>query len=141
VLSRVELQSRYEVYAEQYILAIEVEARLALRIARTQLLPAVQGALGDLAASLADQKSLGLAVDPGLAERMAGLNQELGTKANQLEAALGQAPHGSAAHMKHCSEKLLPLMAELRQAADALEQLVDDDRWPLPTYQEMLFMR
>ena len=49
VLSPVELESRYEVYAEQYCLAIEVEARLAVRIARTQLYPAVSAYLGELA--------------------------------------------------------------------------------------------
>ena len=43
--------------------------------------------------------------------------------------------------MKHCAEVLLPIMLNLRQAADALEVLIDDDRWPLPTYQEMLFIR
>jgi glutamine synthetase len=36
---------------------------------------------------------------------------------------------------------LLPLMSEVRGAVDALEVLVDDEQWPLPTYQEMLFQR
>jgi glutamine synthetase len=141
VLSRVELQSRYEVYAEQYILAIEVEAKLALRMGRTQIYPAVNGALGDLTASLMDQKSLGLIVDSSLAERIASLNQQLGAHCNSLEKAIANPPHGSLAHMKHCSEVLLPLMLELRESADSLELLVDDERWPLPTYQEMLFIR
>ncbi|MEY4297188.1 MAG: hypothetical protein RLZZ423_367, partial [Cyanobacteriota bacterium] len=48
VLSPVELESRFEVYAEQYCLAIEVEARLAVRMARTQIYPAVSAYLGDL---------------------------------------------------------------------------------------------
>jgi glutamine synthetase len=141
VLSRVELQSRYEVYAEQYILAIEVEAKLALRMGRTQIYPAVNGALGDLTASLMDQKSLGLTVDSSLAERIASLNQQLSAHCNSLEKAIANPPHGSLAHMKHCSEVLLPLMLELRESADSLELLVDDERWPLPTYQEMLFIR
>jgi glutamine synthetase len=141
VLSKVELQSRYEVYAEQYILAIEVEAKLALRMARTQIQPAVQGSLGDLSGSLMEQKGLGLPVDTSLAERIAGLSKELQEQATHLEHALHNPPHGSAAHMKHCADVLLPIMLKLRKAADSLEVLVDDDRWPLPTYQEMLFIR
>ncbi|NBV69778.1 MAG: glutamine synthetase type III [Synechococcaceae bacterium WB4_2_0805] len=141
VLTRVELQSRYEVYAEQYILAIEVEAKLALRMARTQIQPAVQGSLGDMSGSLMDQKSLGLPVDTSLVERISALNREMLEQSALLEQALNSPPHGSAAHMKHCAEVLLPIMLKLRQAADALEVLIDDDRWPLPTYQEMLFIR
>lgn len=141
VLSRVELQSRYEVYAEQYILAIEVEAKLALRMARTQIQPAVQGSLGDLSGSLMEQKSLGLAIDTSLAEQISSLNKDLQDEIVVLEQALNNPPHGSAAHMKHCAEVLLPIMLKLRTAADSLELLVDDDRWPLPTYQEMLFIR
>jgi len=141
VLTRVELQSRYEVYAEQYILAIEVEAKLALRMARTQIQPAVQGSLGDMSGSLMDQKSLGLPVDTSLLERISALNREMQEQSALLEQALNSPPHGSAAHMKHCAEVLLPIMLKLRQAADALEVLIDDDRWPLPTYQEMLFIR
>jgi glutamine synthetase len=141
VLSRVELQSRYEVYAEQYILAIEVEAKLALRMARTQIQPAVQGSLGDLSGSLMEQKSLGLPIDTSLVEQISSLNKDLQDQSVVLEQALNNPPHGSAAHMRHCAEVLLPIMLKLRQAADALELLVDDDRWPLPTYQEMLFIR
>ena len=141
VLSRVELQSRYEVYAEQYILAIEVEAKLALRMARTQIQPAVQGSLGDLSGSLMEQKSLGLSIDTSLAEQISSLNKDLQDQIVVLEQALNNPPHGSAAHMKHCAEVLLPIMLKLRKAADSLELLVDDDRWPLPTYQEMLFIR
>ena len=141
VLTRVELQSRYEVYAEQYILAIEVEAKLALRMARTQIQPAVQGSLGDMSGSLMEQKSLGLPVDTSLVERISALNREMQEQSALLEQALNSPPHGSAAHMKHCAEVLLPIMLNLRQAADALEVLIDDDRWPLPTYQEMLFIR
>jgi glutamine synthetase len=141
VLSRVELQSRYEVYAEQYILAIEVEAKLALRMARTQIQPAVQGSLGDLSGSLMEQKSLGLPIDTSLVEQISSLNKDLQDQSVVLEQALNNPPHGSAAHMRHCAEVLLPIMLKLRQAADNLELLVDDDRWPLPTYQEMLFIR
>lgn len=141
VLTRVELQSRYEVYAEQYILAIEVEAKLALRMARTQIQPAVQGSLGDMSGSLMEQKSLGLPVDTSLVERISALNRDMQEQSALLEQALNSPPHGSAAHMKHCAEVLLPIMLNLRQAADALEVLIDDDRWPLPTYQEMLFIR
>ena len=56
-------------------------------------------------------------------------------------AALAAAPHGATAHMRHCADQLMPLMAELRAAVDGLETLVDDAAWPLPTYQEMLFVR
>jgi glutamine synthetase len=44
-------------------------------------------------------------------------------------------------HARHFKEAVLPAMQEVRTAADALEALVADDLWPLPTYQEMLFIR
>ena len=62
VLSAVELQSRFEVYAEQYILSIDVEAKLAVQIARTQVYPAAIRYLGELAESLQLQSSLGIQV-------------------------------------------------------------------------------
>ncbi len=141
VLSPVELESRYEVYSEQYCLAIEVEARLAVRIARTQLYPAVSAYLGELAGSLQEQEAIGLNPSKALAQQIAGLNQQLLDRAAALETALGNAPHGAEAHMRHCADQLMVRMGELREAADALEGLVDDTAWPLPTYQEMLFVR
>lgn len=141
VLSPVELESRYEVYSEQYCLAIEVEARLAVRIARTQLYPAVSAYLGELAGSLQEQEAIGLNPSKAIAQQIAGLNQQLLDRAAALETALGNAPHGAEAHMRHCADQLMVRMGELREAADALEVLVDDTAWPLPTYQEMLFVR
>jgi len=141
VLSPVELESRFEVYAEQYILAIEVEAKLVLRIARTQIYPVVMAALEQLVSSLKAQEALGLGMDPSVARAIAALNQQLLQDCQALEAALEATPHDLHQHLSHCASSLLPRMNAVRAAADGLEALVDDSLWPLPTYQEMLFMR
>ena len=141
VLTPVELESRFDVYSEQYILAIEVEAKLALRLARTTIHPAVTTYLGRLAASLRDQESLGVAVDRSLLGAAASLNRQLLADCTALEAALASAPHDGHGHLNHCSHTLMPLMERIRSVVDGLESLVDDDLWPLPTYQELLFMR
>jgi len=141
VLSPVELESRFEVYAEQYILAIEVEAKLVLRMARTQIYPAVMASLEQLAQSVVAQESLGLAVDRSQVEQIAQLSQQLLHTCQQLQSDLDAAPAGVDAHLRHCADVLMPRMGAVRAAVDGLEQLVDDALWPLPTYQELLFQR
>jgi glutamine synthetase len=141
VLSAVELQSRFEVYAEQYILAIDVEAKLAVQIARTQVYPAAIRYLGELAESLQLQSTLGIQVCPESSKQVAELCQSLMDISGQLLAAIENPPHGTEAHMRYCADTLVPLMADLRGVVDGLEALVDDNLWPLPTYQEMLFVR
>ena len=142
VLTPVELESRFDVYAEQYLLAIEVEAKLAVRIARTQIYPAVTTYLERLTRSLRDQQDLGLPPERSLAAEVAQRNGALLRQCAELDAALkGHHTGDLVAQMQHCAAVLLPLMGAVREAADALESLVDDDLWPLPTYQEMLFMR
>ncbi len=139
VLSSVELESRFEVYSEQYILAIEVEARLALRIARTMVYPAVMAYLDSLSSSLRNQEALGLQPDRSLVNNVASLCQQLLSQCTALEQAISHPPHDS--HLRHCADTLLPLMGDIRATVDGLEPLLDDASWPLPTYQEMLFMR
>ncbi len=141
VLTPVELESRFEVYAEQYILAIEVEARLALRIARTQIYPVAMQSLERLSRSLRDQEAIGIQTDRGLAATIADLNSKLVQRSSALEEALAHPPHDTHGHLRHCSDTLMSLIGSLREAVDGLEALVDDDLWPLPTYQEMLFVR
>jgi glutamine synthetase len=141
VLTPLELESRFEVSAEQYILAIEVEARLVLRMARTQIYPAVMGYLEQLAGSLRDQEALGLPTERSLISKAAGLNLELLHKCTALEEAIDHAPHDVHGHLRHCSDTLMPLIGQIRAAVDGLEVIVDDDLWPLPSYGEMLFFR
>jgi glutamine synthetase len=141
VLTPVELESRFEVYAEQYILAIEVEARLAFRIARTQIYPVVMQSLERLSRSLRDQEAIGIQSDRGLVTKIADLNSQLVQRCGALEEALANPPHDTHGHLHYCAGTLMPLIGSLREAVDGLEALVDDDLWPLPTYQEMLFVR
>ena len=141
VLSPVELESRFEVYAEQYLLAIDVEAKLSLRIARTQVYPAAMTFLQRLTTGLRQQQELGLQTPNSIAASAAELIQQLVETCTALEEELQQAPHDVHAHLRHCADVVLPQMLRLRAAVDGLEALLDDDLWPLPTYQELLFMR
>ena len=107
----------------------------------TTVFPAASAYLSELAGSIQEQEAIGLNPSRALAQQIAGLNAQLLDRCTALEAALGEAPHGAEAHMRHCADRLMPLMGDLRAAVDDLETLVDDAAWPLPTYQEMLFVR
>lgn len=141
VLSPEELHSRFEVYAEQYIASIDVEARLAVEISRTMVYPAAMRYLGELAESIQLQTAMGHQVSPETHTRVINYCQQLMDVSSRLQSAVDQPPHGTEPRMRHSADILLPLMAELREAVDGLESLVDDNLWPLPNYQEMLFVR
>ena len=129
VLTPLELESRFEVYAEQYVLAIDVEAKLAVQIAQTQIYPAAMRYLGELASSLQLQTSMGLQVSPDTQHKVASLCAKLIELSNALESAISQAPHGTIAHMRYSSDTLMPLMHQLREAVDGLEALGHERRW------------
>jgi glutamine synthetase len=142
VLSARELHSRYEIYLEQYVKTVQVEAKLTIKIATTQILPAAVKYLSELGESFAAAKAFGASGGLKLPSKIAKLTTELEENVEALEAALGH--HGAKdtlAEAEYLCQKVLPAMLKVRGVADALEGLVSDEIWPLPTYQEMLFMR
>ncbi len=141
VLSPVELESRFAVYAEQYILAVEVEARVALQIARTQVQPVALRHLSREASTQQRLAALGLPPCGEGCAPLAELCRQLGARSEALQQALDQPPHDADGHLRHCADTVLPLLVALREVVDSLEAVVDDQLWPLPSYQEMLFVR
>ncbi len=142
VLSNTELESRFEVYAEQYVLSIEVEAQLVADMAKTLIYPAAMRHLSESAGAIANLKDIGIEIDKAPVEKVAGLAKTLLDGANKLQAACEKHDFGSTEeHMQFCAGNIRDLMNEVRTAADTLEGEIADDLWPLPTYEEMLFIK
>jgi glutamine synthetase len=142
ILSPVELASRYETYAEQYILSIEVEAKLVISMAKTLIYPAATRYLSTLASTIDNLKDIGVDFDVETAQKVATLTKSMMDTVGKLGAALSNHDFANTeAHMQYLANTVRPLMDEVRQSADALEGEVADDLWPLPTYQEMLFIK
>jgi glutamine synthetase len=142
ILSPVELASRYETYAEQYILSIEVEAKLVIDIAKTTIYPAATRYLTDLATTVAGLKEVGIDFDLETAQKVADLTKSMMDAASKLASALSSHDFDSTeAHMQYLVKTIRPMMDDVRKYADALEAEVADDLWPLPTYEEMLFIK
>ncbi|SOD74845.1 glutamine synthetase [Jatrophihabitans sp. GAS493] len=141
VFSHREMHSRYEIGLEQYAQNISVEARTTLEMGNTAVLPAAVRYQTEMALNLKALKGAGLHVDKGPLEDVSALVTDLRNGLDSLKAALvegsGLAPLEEATHAQ---KELLPAMAAVRAAADQLEGIVADDLWPLPTYQEMLFI-
>lgn len=142
VLTPVELESRFDVYAEQYILAIEVEAKLVVSMAKTIIYPAAIRYLSELSMAIANSKAIGIEIDRESAEKVASLIQSMMDNVSKLSAAMSKHDFTSPEdHMQYCAQTIRPLMDKVREYADALEGEIADDFWPLPTYQEMLFVK
>ena len=141
VLSRRELTSRFEIYVEQYIMAIQVEASTVIEMAKTQIYPAVIRYAGELANDLAGLTAVGITVDTSAAAEIAGLSEDLLAAVASLEKELAHEAAKPITEAKHLQAKVVPGMDAVREIADKLEGLVADDYWPLPTYQEMLFIK
>jgi glutamine synthetase len=134
VLSKRELESRYDVFTEQYVMNINIEAETAASMARTMVLPAAVRYLTELQAS-------GLAELVGEVEPLV---KELHFALLKLEDAnLDEShPHGSAQkEAEYMRDTVILAMEDVRDVADRLEKLVADDLWPLPKYSEMLFIK
>jgi len=142
VLSKRELESRHDIYLEQYCKAIGAEARLVIEIGRTMIFPAAIRYQSELARTCADLKALGYQFDTDTLDKVTGLVKGLQDSLTALEKLMAQ-PHsnGVLSEAKHYCHEVLPAMQEVRKYADELEGYVADDLWPLPTYQEMLFIK
>lgn len=141
VLSKRELESRYEVYAETYVKTVTMEAEIVIEMTRTQIFPAAVKYQSDLAASLANLKAVGIEPDHKTISLITGLIAKLQDSVAELVALMGEHHKGIQAEMEHMCGKVLPKMLEVRSHVDALEGYVADDIWPLPTYLDMLFIK
>ena len=133
VLSKKELLSRYEIYKHTYATIVQLEANCALTIARTQIIPAVISYQNDVAQAI---KSVAKAGKGNKTNAMKNLLKDI---CQYTEDAINAADQLEAQIAKHDSQKSLATMLKLREAADALEGLVPADKWPLPSYAQMLF--
>ncbi|MBJ7898700.1 MAG: glutamine synthetase type III [Cyanobacteria bacterium RI_101] len=142
VLSPVELASRYETYAEQYILSLEVEAKLVINMAKTMIYPAAVRYLADLGNTILSLKEIGMDLETETLEKVSALVKSMMEKVGKLSAALENHDFAnSEEHMRYLAQIVRPLMDEVRDYGDSLEGEIADDLWPLPTYQEMLFIK
>jgi len=125
VLSPVELESRYEVYAEQYILSIEVEAKLVIDIAKTSIYPAAMRHLADIAATVAGLEEMGITLAPDNIKTVAKMTNSMTSKVSKLASAMEKGDFGSTEeHMKYFAETIRPMMDSVREDVDSLESEV-----------------
>ena len=134
VLTESEMASRREIAAGDYESRIRIEGRVALEIARSMVRPVVADEFSRLATAIGQAKKDGIKVGlrglGALSQKLGAGLDDLHVKCERLEKALGA---GRAA-------SILGAMENLRRTVDRLELLVDDNRWPLPKYRQMLFI-
>jgi len=133
VLSKRELESREEVFTEQYAVTLNIEAETAAAIARTMILPAAVRHLNELKASGLEE--LVAEVEPVVKELHYAL-----VKLEDANLADNQ-PAGAHKWALYMRDTVIGAMEDVREIADQLEKLVADDLWPLPKYAEMLFIK
>jgi glutamine synthetase len=141
VFNHREMHSRYEIALEQYAKTVGVEAKLTAEVGSTQILPAAVRHQTEVAQNVASLKAAGVDVDLTALEEVSAPITALRAALATLKAELAHDDADTTlAEAEHAFGKLLPAMAAVREAADQLEGMVADDLWPLPTYQEMLYI-
>ena len=101
VLSPIELESRFEVYSEQYVLSIEVEAKLVIDMAKTLIYPAAVGYLSTLASTGADMASIGVELDQSTAKTVAAHANGMMAAVGKLSATMEKTDFGSTEEHMH----------------------------------------
>ena len=132
VLSKRELEARFEVWVEQYSVRANIEAETARSIAKTMLLPAAIRYAAEVDAAGVE----------GIAAELKLLIEDFVARIGELEEA-NVYPDGIEGLdlAEYARDKQLAKMHEVREVADALELIVADDLWPLPKYSEILFIK
>jgi glutamine synthetase len=144
VLSKRELESRFEIFVERYFMTINIEGETGQHMAQTMILPAAVQYLNDLLTAAERAKSVGVSVTGimNTARDLSALIDELDTNVRVL-AGHNQDLGGDEVLSKamHMRNNIIPALNAVRDAVDRLERIVPDDVWPIPTYRDMLFVK
>ncbi|MEN9360710.1 MAG: Glutamine synthetase [Verrucomicrobiota bacterium] len=143
VLNETETRSRYNIYCEQYNLRVKLEAKIVSEMVSTRVIPAVIRYQTELAQNAAALKAAGVEGSTCCLKKVTEQLTTLGMANKALSEKLAAIPHDDdpIVEARYFKDVVLPQMLEVRKASDALEGVVADDLWPLPTYAEMLFIR
>ena len=145
VLTKVEMESRYEVEMEHYSKIINIEALTMLEMARKQLLPAVNAYMSEVAntaaSKLAVSENLSVRSETKALIRLSADADAMSDAVDELQAAVDAAKALSDESAKAVAfhDDVLPKMDALRAAADDAETICGEDYWPLPSYSKMLY--
>ena len=144
VLSRAEMASRAEINYEIYIKQINIEARTMIDMASKQIRPVVVEYAGKLAKSVAEIKAIGgdASVEEELFEEVNENIKRFHAALKELKKVMDMAKELESSNRLRAiyyRDHVVPAMNALREPADQLEMLVDEDVWPFPTYGELLF--
>ncbi len=144
VLNKVEMESRAEIYYENYAKQINIETKTMLDMARKQIIPAVMKYAGDLAKGANEVRALGL--DVSVQENiLSKITAELKNLVDAVEAldAIDDKARAMEDNMEAAAKcfhtDVFPAMEAVRVPADKLEELLDKEYWPFPQYEDMLF--
>ena len=141
VLSKREVLSRLDVLFEQYIMQVAVESNLVLRIGRTHIFPAAVRYLSELTNASEGLKMAGLELEESTMKEVVELASSLQSLLGELSSQLEHEDDDLNAETEYACNTLLPQLLKIREVVDALEGLLPDDLWTLPSYQEMLFIK
>ena len=145
VLTKVEMESRYEVEMEHYSKIINIEALTMLEMARKQLLPAINSYMSEVAntaaSKLAVSESLSVRSETKTLSHLSADADAMSDAIDELQAAVDAAKALSDESAKAVAfhDDVLPKMDALRAAADDAETICGEDYWPLPSYSKMLY--
>ena len=145
VLTKVEMESRYEVEMEHYAKIINIEALTMLEMARKQLLPAVNAYMSEVANTAASKMAVSESISvrsetktlTKLSDDADAMSDAIDTLQQVVDAAEALTSESEKAVAFH--DTVIPAMDALRAAADAAETICGEDYWPLPSYSKMLY--
>lgn len=144
VLSKTELESRYEIYLEKYYKTINIEALTLLDMIKKDILPSVSKFSDQLAQTIIDKKTLKL-YDPKSYEvdtlnKINTLVNNIYANTDKMDKLLQNKKEKDSLKLSYFyHDKIIPLMEDIRKDADELELIVGRNYWPMPTYTELLF--
>ena len=145
VLTKVEMESRYEVEMEHYSKIINIEALTMLEMARKQLLPAVNSYMSEVAntaaSKLAVSEDISVRSETKTLTRLSNDADAMSDAIDSLQDAVDATKALSTESEKAVAfhDNVLPAMDALRAAADDAETVCGEDYWPLPSYSKMLY--
>ncbi|MDG2422774.1 MAG: glutamine synthetase III [Phycisphaerales bacterium] len=141
VLSEAELEARLMVLYETYAQVMQIEARTLLRMVNTMVIPAAIRHQAEVAEAIAATDAAG--VDPAAVRgRLTDLTAritDLEVACLEVESILDNLPEDDEETTRKIQDKMIPAMNKVRLNSDAIESILPDDLWPLPTYLDLLF--